>query len=264
MRKTERVAASLFAAMTLVSTGLTQAALYDRGNGLIYDSVLNVTWLQDVGYAATSGYDGDGLFNWDDAQTWVNQLDYNGISGWRLPTLGPVNGTAFNPNFSTNGSTDYGYNISYPGRTNPFDQASVSAGFTGNELAYMFYVDLGNLATIKVDGSARTGTYKVDFGLANTSFVDGTSGQTEAFKNLSVVGDVSLWTGLPGSSIYTFSFNASGFSDFSNKDQLFGAWAVHDGDVAAQESPSVLPEPSVLALIAAALGGLLLRRGRNL
>jgi hypothetical protein len=26
----------------------TQAALYDRGNGLIYDDVLNVTWLEDA------------------------------------------------------------------------------------------------------------------------------------------------------------------------------------------------------------------------
>ena len=27
------------------------AALYDRGNGLIYDDVLDITWLQDANYA---------------------------------------------------------------------------------------------------------------------------------------------------------------------------------------------------------------------
>ena len=31
------------------------AALYDRGEGLIYDDVLDITWLQDANYAMTSG-----------------------------------------------------------------------------------------------------------------------------------------------------------------------------------------------------------------
>ena len=41
-------------------SGAAQAALFDRGGGLIYDDVLNVTWLQDANYAKTSGYDADG------------------------------------------------------------------------------------------------------------------------------------------------------------------------------------------------------------
>ena len=47
-------------AALLVFTGAAQAALHDRGGGLIYDDVLNVTWLQDASYARTSGYDADG------------------------------------------------------------------------------------------------------------------------------------------------------------------------------------------------------------
>ena len=43
------------------------AALYDRGNGLIYDDVLDITWLQDANYAQTSGYDNDGKMSWADA-----------------------------------------------------------------------------------------------------------------------------------------------------------------------------------------------------
>lgn len=31
-------------------TESAQAALYDRGGGLVYDDVLNVTWLQDANY----------------------------------------------------------------------------------------------------------------------------------------------------------------------------------------------------------------------
>jgi hypothetical protein len=30
------------------------AALYDRGSGLIYDDILNVTWMQDAAYHVTS------------------------------------------------------------------------------------------------------------------------------------------------------------------------------------------------------------------
>jgi hypothetical protein len=35
---------------------LVNAQLIDRGGGLIYDNVLDVTWLQDANYAKTSGY----------------------------------------------------------------------------------------------------------------------------------------------------------------------------------------------------------------
>ena len=51
---------------TLALVGLSlitlsaNAALYDRGNGLIYDDVLDITWLQDANHAKTSGYDRDG------------------------------------------------------------------------------------------------------------------------------------------------------------------------------------------------------------
>ena len=57
-RKT-RVAA-LGLAVGLAMSGAAQAALHDRGGGLVYDDVLNVTWLQDANYAQTSGYDADG------------------------------------------------------------------------------------------------------------------------------------------------------------------------------------------------------------
>ena len=63
------------------------AALYDRGNGLIYDDVLDITWLQDANYAQTSGYDSDGRMNWEDGKLWVEGLVYNGHTEWRLPSI---------------------------------------------------------------------------------------------------------------------------------------------------------------------------------
>jgi hypothetical protein len=64
---------------------LSQAMLIDRGGGLIYDTTLNVTWLQDANYANTSGYAAEGRMSWNAAVAWAEQLTYGGYSDWRLP-----------------------------------------------------------------------------------------------------------------------------------------------------------------------------------
>lgn len=69
--------------------GGAQAALMERGGGLIYDDVLDITWLQDANYAKTSGYDDDGLMTWDASMAWAEQLEYAGFADWRLPVGGP-------------------------------------------------------------------------------------------------------------------------------------------------------------------------------
>jgi len=89
------------------------AALFDRGGGLLYDSVLNITWLQDANYAKTSGYSVDGKMEWSNGKTWAESLVYHdtvrGVdwSDWRLAQNSPVNGTSFvdEPSF-VDGSTD--------------------------------------------------------------------------------------------------------------------------------------------------------------
>src|SRR5215472_15361646 len=65
------------------------ATLIDRGNGLIYDTVLNITWVQDANLCLTLNdcVNGDAFGNmtWDDANTWAANLVYQGFSDWRLP-----------------------------------------------------------------------------------------------------------------------------------------------------------------------------------
>lgn len=61
------------------------AALFDRGNGLIYDSTQDLTWLQDANYASTSGHDADGMMQWSDAMAWADSLTIQGFDDWRLP-----------------------------------------------------------------------------------------------------------------------------------------------------------------------------------
>jgi len=43
----------IIASIMLLMSTQASATLIDRGSGLIYDDVLNITWLQDVQYALT-------------------------------------------------------------------------------------------------------------------------------------------------------------------------------------------------------------------
>ena len=39
---------NILTVLTISLSGVAQATLVDRGNGMIYDNVLDVTWLQDA------------------------------------------------------------------------------------------------------------------------------------------------------------------------------------------------------------------------
>ena len=72
-----------FLATLVLSIGLStgaQAALFDRGSGMVYDSTQDITWAADANLAQTS-------MTWGDAVAWAGKLDLGGHSGWRLPTL---------------------------------------------------------------------------------------------------------------------------------------------------------------------------------
>jgi hypothetical protein len=74
------------------------ADFIDRGNGMIYDDDLNITWLQDFNLAGTLGVgDGTGLMTWDEATAWVSSLTVDGIGNWRLPTFDPFNARPATP-----------------------------------------------------------------------------------------------------------------------------------------------------------------------
>ena len=166
------LAAFLVGILALALSASARAALFDRGGGMIYDDVLNITWLQDANYALTSGSPSwNGKMQFDAAHAWAAQLVYGGYADWRLPTVAPVHGSTYNRTFSYDGSTDYAYNISYPGGVSPPDPAGAYPYSTQNELAYMFYVNLGNLAKFRTDGTTRSGSSGVDCDVRPITFV---------------------------------------------------------------------------------------------
>lgn len=67
------------------------ATFIELGGGMVYDSDLDITWLQDANYAMSSHYDSDGRMSWDAAMTWASTLDLGGVTGWRLPSFDPDN-----------------------------------------------------------------------------------------------------------------------------------------------------------------------------
>ena len=100
-------------------TGAAQAALVNRGGGMIYDTTRNITWLANMNM--------NGLMTWGDATIWADNLVYGGFSDWRLPTVNPADASC------TGG---FGVGIGY--------------NCTGGELSGLFVTDLGNKANESV------------------------------------------------------------------------------------------------------------------
>jgi len=114
----------------------TQAELFDRGGGLIYDSDQNITWLQDP-------FGAGGRMSWGQANELLATFSYydsvrdTNLTGWRLPT-------ALNPDFNV--APCWGYR-GEPSLEGPSFPACTEAN-TESELGHLFYAltALGNAA----------------------------------------------------------------------------------------------------------------------
>lgn len=223
------------AAALVAMAGAAQAALVNRGGGMIYDTTRNITWLADMNYALTSGYAAsgvapgtafgtntiwtDGSMGWGAATAWADNLVYGGFDDWRLPTLNPAD-TSCSNNFNPGG----GFPIQY-----------VGAGCTGGELSGLFVTDLGNKA--------------------NESVLNQAGDTAEQIANLALfsnVGSDVRWSGTGYAPEPTFAWYFSsnvGRQGNADNGNAYLAVAVRPGDVAAS-----VPEPQTLALALLALG----------
>lgn len=239
---------ALFAVLT--ANGAAQAALVDRGGGLIYDDVLNITWLQDANYAKTSGAHATGKMGWTAANTWAANLVYHdsvrkiNYSDWRLPTMidtdGPDLDTLGNDGCNSLGvmnSTDCNYNV---------QTVSGSDGTVYSEMAHMYHNNL----SLKAAYSPTTGQRVSDFGINGNGTYSGQA-NVGLIKNLQAS---TYWFGLeyaPTTS-YAWYFQTSYGRQYidSKGSYAYYAWAVRDGDVAA------VPVPAAAWLLGSGLLGL--------
>ncbi len=186
-------------------TSISNAALLDRGNGLIYDDDLNITWLLNSNYAETSGYDSDGLMSWSDAVSWAESLVYGGFDDWRLPST-----VVFDPNCSDNlGTYTQGYNCN------------------SSEMGHIFYNELNNLGYVAPDGT----TPQPGWGLSNTGpFI---------YIQEDSVGYWSETLGLDTYTAWAFNFT-NGIQVRKDITHERNAWAVRTGDVGIVPLPSAI------------------------
>ncbi len=206
----------------------TQAELQDRGNGLIYDTVLDITWLQDANYALTSGYDCCDVYGgcdddqycdvdsscdenfdpskmtWQQAVKWADQLNYQGLDDWRLASVSVSSGI---PTGSTwRDSIVHCY-------------VESEEACRDNELGYMFRYNLGGELGDNLQGDQTSvngvDLHNIQYGhWSNTAYLE----YIEAFA---------------------FFFAGGVYLD-AGQTTRWAAWAVRDGDVG--DVQCVIPE----------------------
>ena len=175
--------------------------LLDRGNGLIYDPDLDITYY-DFSFGPTS---------WSAASDWANNLVFGGFDDWRLPKMRDASpnfdqNCSFNSFFDASGSADRGWN-----------KAS-------SELGHLFYEELDGVPLFDEAAVCDFGSPNPNPGLVNG---------TGPFQNLQFA--AAYWTSTPefsASHHWNFGLSHGGQGTSINNPTEGGyAIAVRDGDV---------------------------------
>jgi hypothetical protein len=201
--------------MLLAATS-ANAALFDRGNGMIYDSDRDLTWLSDM--------NAGGLFNnWSDAKSWADGLTHGGFTDWRLPSV-----------YNSDGST-----------------ICMGFGCTDSELGNMYYNVFGAAAGGNINVASNTANRNLfsypegtNVFALNEEFNAGTAGSLDPFTCVLT----------PGLETCAFVFRTDGLQSYGSKGagNIFYGWAVRNGDV-NPVNPGV-PEPASWAMMVIGFG----------
>jgi hypothetical protein len=180
--------------------GTWQTTLQPRdldGDGVadaFYDTVLNVTWLRDLGAG--------GLQFWDDGNAWVKGLRIGGYSDWRLPTMKDTGSAGCNPGFA---GTDCGFNVK-----------TLDSNQTLSELGHLMLETLGNKGYCDPDGICDLPGWRV----LNTG----------DFQNMQ---SIFIWTDLdyaPDPRLAWYYYPYIGYQSFGFKHHLLQMLPVRSGD----------------------------------
>ena len=120
-----------------------RATLIDMGDGTIYDTDLQLSWLQNANT--------NGLMNWSQANTWADNLVFATFDNWRLPTTLQPDATCS----GQSGGDSYGYNC------------------TGSEMGHLFYTELGGVARTSI-ATTHNANYNLFQNVQSDSYWSGT------------------------------------------------------------------------------------------
>jgi len=197
----ERILPALGLLAVLLFSGRAQATLIDRGNGLIYDDVLNITWTQDANLCVTlvdcNPGPGGGM-SWANANAWAGGLVYQGFSDWRLPYISVAAGAG--------------------PFTGPVVDCSTATELAcrDNEYGYMFYQNLNGTV-----GNSETGNQLGDGGVTLNNIQSISWSGTE-------FGSFLAW-------VFFFGNGGQGLGSTGNGNF---AWAVRPGDSVSVPEPA--------------------------
>jgi len=241
------------AAVIMVFAGAVTAALVDRGGGMVYDSVLKVTWLQDWNLAGLHCNEEEwhpycddpslppdgwspqmrGQMTWYEAKTWAKNLVYGGFDDWRLPRMRDTGPPGCDLNFA--GGTDCGTNVQ-----------TMTGAKVYSEMAHLWYETLGNLAVCDpVQSTSEDCARQEGWGLLNVGpFQNMQTDTGELFRRNS-----RYWTGVP--------YNAPSFrpaSWFFELSYGYQDWEIRPAMYHAVAVRSDVSEPNSVMLAMLALG----------
>ena len=139
----KRVSPVVFLVLALLA--VAEAGLTDNGGGLIYDSDLDITWLQNANYAGAA-------MSPTEALAWADSLVYQGYEDWRLPSALNQDGSGPESTFPYIGSppqvcddSEMGhlYFISLGNPLDPNDEFPTNSGPFVNVQQHYWYAESG-------------------------------------------------------------------------------------------------------------------------